>query len=189
MNLGYNEPYQTVLNDDIINYIYNNVNDIDTIINICTTNKSARNMCSNRSFWERIMITNNLPLPQVEYNTAKEWIYYIQKEIKMKEKINNIINKIKNGSVKFYSGIQNNYFISGIFNKHDKIVMDYIDNNKPAEKITLKFSSSSKDNNRYYVYVTYRDYYFTYKINTEQLKTILYDLLSKNIIHDIMHKI
>lgn len=176
------QPNNITMNNDVINYIYSNVNDIDTIINICTTNKAARIMCSNKVFWNPILIANDLHLPQIEYKTAQEWIQYIQKEVKIKEKINNILNIMDKYIKRFKSNIKNENNILNIFNKHKNILHDYHGNVRPPTDVTLIFYSSDKDKNKYYAEVIYYDNYVTYKININQLKEILYDLISKKYI-------
>lgn len=173
----YESKHVPQLNDDIINYIYNNVDDIDSIINICTINKAARTQCSKKSFWVRIFNNYNIDMPTDEYNTAQEWIYYIQKQIKIKEYINIIKNK---KSLTFKSN-SNDSIILNIFDQYKNIIQDYYD--KKNNSIVLTFSSSTKNNNIFYCDVSYHKKLIIYRLNIKQLTTILYDLYNNKLIY------
>src|SRR5947208_2278161 len=63
-------------------YLYDDIwyniliqSDIETIENLCVTNKNAYKICNNKSFWRNKFHNDGLPFDsQKQYNTVNEWI-------------------------------------------------------------------------------------------------------------------
>jgi hypothetical protein len=67
------------LNDDVLGIIYSNINDIDTLASICSTNKSIGLMCNQATFWDPVFDYHNIP--KVIRKNAGEYIKYIRKKL------------------------------------------------------------------------------------------------------------
>ncbi len=78
------------------------IDDILSLINYCSTNKSGRNLCSKRSFWEQQFNKFNLPLQNnVQYNNPYEWIQLLLKTKYIIDHLNqlNTTQKIKSATL------------------------------------------------------------------------------------------
>ena len=67
------------------------IEDILSLINYCSTNKKARNLCVKRSFWQQQFNRFRLPLDDsIQYDNSYEWIQLLLKTKKVMGKLNKL---------------------------------------------------------------------------------------------------
>lgn len=162
---------QIELNQDVINEIYNNIYDIDTIINICSLNKEVRQMCSQEQFWKPILNYNDIELPSYNYITAKDWIKYIQYQNYIKLKINDILTTKITQYTKVHDAT-----IENLIKKYRPTIFDneYY-NNKDNSQLIIQ--QSTKNKNRWYIEYYNKNGKITYMTDLPTLKLLLKELI------------
>lgn len=83
------------LNEDVIDYLYNQSYDIDFIINKCKTSKAEWKKCSTKVFWVPILTYNKIYLPKENYTTTEEWIAYIKRARDIEQELAILMPKLK----------------------------------------------------------------------------------------------
>lgn len=166
------------LNQDVMDTIYANIDDIDTLTNICTTNKYMINKCNTKSFWEPILYRNNIELPTIPYNTAKEWItYYVNSN-----KVNNffrqrILRLYLNQNMEVIDNVLKDNHIDKIDSYatppfYRKYTFLYI------QKAKKRFLRDKSDD--YVIEVHITDEITDYRASFDELKQFIYDLYARD---------
>lgn len=67
------------------------IEDILSLINYCSVDKKARNLCNKRSFWQQQFNRFRLPLDDhIQYDNPYEWIQLLLKTKNIMEKLNKL---------------------------------------------------------------------------------------------------
>ena len=85
----------------IISELSNNINDL---INVITINKSTYNLFSQKFCWDLIFVKHNLPISNIIYDDASQWLVAFKKEMKLKIYTNRLMDILENPRVEDYYG-------------------------------------------------------------------------------------
>jgi hypothetical protein len=103
----YNQYGRQVLTENYnVNYeILKNL-DIKTLNRFCSTNKKAREICSDKQFWKEKFLKDDLPIFVKSYTNIKDWVklYILTKQAVEDVKRIFIIKKITNNDIILISG-------------------------------------------------------------------------------------
>lgn len=180
INLEYSTPQSIILNDDVMNYIYHNINDIDTLVHICSTNKLTRNQCATKMFWEPILRYNNIEMPIVPYHNANEWIKYAI----IGDKVNKLFKYVFSLSIDAELDVLIDFFVKhqiikeygyGVPLYYRKYILLVV------QRANMRFLNKDPDN-IYRIEVISTDEHIEYKSDIGQVKKLIIDLYLNNMV-------
>lgn len=79
--------------DDILSVIYHQTADFKTLSIISQIDKKTYDLCCQKYFWYQVFTLYKLYEPKTSYNTPKDWLNSLVKEITINKNIKNIIEK------------------------------------------------------------------------------------------------
>jgi len=191
--INVNKPFLTSntnieLNDDIMNEIVYYINDIDTIINICMTNKKLKEKCDQFQFWNPILKYHQIDLPVKNFNTSCEWIKYIKKQMYINNRINEMILK---DDRKYFCNIDeinkpytkvNDQKILNVFSQLKIKKLGATDIMEKSNNSRLIITTARDSKNDWYIDFYHKQGLDTYKMNIYTLKILLKELIDKDMI-------
>ena len=92
---------------DIREYIMQINDDVNNLRQICNVDKMARQLCSTRSYWDKIFKAQQLYMPTagcgsnatITYTTPEGWLAEYEKELLIQYKINKLFKILFNPSI------------------------------------------------------------------------------------------
>lgn len=167
------------------------------ILNYCTVNKQAKEICSEAYFWKLLFDEHDLPFPTMRYNDPYAWVLAFKKEKVIKDNIQHFMSHIEHKNLMQDAYINyltldayTNYAFFDILNVDGVDLKDLstIENSFVLGKLTDSYHPSdckatlSYDGKYYVVEIDYRPHHdmeYLYFISQESMEQILYNDLSR----------
>lgn len=179
--------------------------DIRSYTQSCSVDKRARQICTTKTYWDKIFIQHGLPLSKVIYDTPKGWIKAFEKERTLQGYIDIILNAMHNPDISHFHGenyddvdigmifipvahfnVEQLYDLPNINIQElselwNKYILFKLQNNDDSPQIILSYNLNKYDV-RFDFDFNDRSFRYYYEASINTIRIILYRVLSSGLI-------